>query len=487
MHQVVIETSRCCYCARRITSTNITYARRQSPRIPSIMPIAHTTAAAAAACTFLLCSSSSSTTAVVFVDAFAQREDGGAVSGGGSRSRAAAVALASTRLNPLRGSLNTRTATSAKKRRRPARPSSSSDDFASRADDASSALATTTPEEQERRLLERRSFLSNMLSATASSASVAVAAAATTTAVAMATSSQPMANAYERTYPNELKSTIDTNEVENSSNSLTKLKEERISKKRALVDATRQELRDDPLGLDIFSNTNFITTIAGATAWSIALWFASGSSSNPLVAPVANVIYSSKDYTDDETGATRSQNSWLTDRNEGYDSKIPLTLLTLLSIVYLLFGILIDRAVYFFVTDGDADVSLQLGGVCAITAAVYEIGRLAAKEKPVTRMEYDRDVELYDEFRDFASKRIIIKSTSTSTTTCHRSDVISAFRRYNPKYRRADTSDTQYSLSDIEIERILKRWNREYGSGINMSSAGFFQGISIDNGADVFK
>ena len=441
-------------------------------------------AAAAAACTFLLCSSSSSTTAVVFVEAFAQREDSGAVSGGGSRSRAAAVALASTRLNPLRGSLNTRTATSTQKRRRSAQLSSS-DDFASRVDDASSALVTMTPEEQERRLFERRSFLSNMLSATAGAASVAVTAAATT-AVAIATSSQPTANAYEQTYPNELKSTIDTNEVENSSNSLTKLTEERISKKRAFVDATKQELRNDPLGIDIFSNTNVITTIAGATTWSIALWFASGSSSNPLVTPVANVIYSNKDYTDDETGTTQSQNSWLTDRNEGYDSKIPLTLLTLLSIVYLLFGILIDRAVYFFVTDGDADVSLQLGGVCAITAAVYEIGRLAAKEKPVTRMEYDRDVELYDEFRDFASKRIIIKSTSTSTT-CHRSDVISAFRRYNPKYRRADTSDTQYSLSDIEIERILKRWNREYGSGINMSSAGFFQGISIDNGADVFK
>ena len=445
------------------------------------MPIA---AAAAAACTFLLCSSSSSTTAVVFVEAFAQREDSGAVSGGGSRSRAAAVALASTRLNPLRGSLNTRTATSTQKRRRSAQLSSS-DDFASRVDDASSALVTMTPEEQERRLFERRSFLSNMLSATAGAASVAVTAAAAT-AVAIATSSQPTANAYEQTYPNELKSTIDTNEVENSSNSLTKLTEERISKKHAFVDATKQELRNDPLGIDIFSNTNVITTIAGATTWSIALWFASGSSSNPLVTPVANVIYSNKDYTDDETGTTQSQNSWLTDRNEGYDSKIPLTLLTLLSIVYLLFGILIDRAVYFFVTDGDADVSLQLGGVCAITAAVYEIGRLAAKEKPVTRMEYDRDVELYDEFRDFASKRIIIKSTSTSTT-CHRSDVISAFRRYNPKYRRADTSDTQYSLSDIEIERILKRWNREYGSGINMSSAGFFQGISIDNGADVFK
>ena len=464
------------------------------------MPIAHVTAAA---CTFLLCSSSSSPT--TFVDAFAQRaEDTGVTGSGGvtgSRSRAAAVALASTSLNPLRGSLNTRTATSTtKKRRRASQLSiSSSDDFASRVDEANSAvlLVTMTPEEQERQLYERRTFLSNMLSATTSTTAASVvavtAAAAATTAVAIiATSSQPIvANAYEQTYPNELKSTIDTNEVENSSNSLTKLKEERISQKRAYVDATKQELRNDPLGLDIFSTTNppnnFSKTIVGATTWAIALWFASGSSSNPLVTPVANVIYSNKDYIDDDTGSIQTQNTWLTDRNDGYDSNIPLTLLTLLSIVYLILGIIIDRAVYFFVTDGDADVSLQLGGVCAITAAVYEIGRLATKEKPITRTEYNRNVELYNEFIDFASKRIIVKSTSSSTT-CHRSDVISAFRRYNPKYRTADTTtEEQYYISDIEIERILKRWNREYGSGINMSSAGFFQGISIDNGADVFK
>lgn len=461
------------------------------------MPIG--SAAAAAACTFLLCSSTSST-AVVFVDAFAQRaEDTGSAAvssgSGGNRSRAAAVALASTTLNPLRGSLNTRTATM-KKRRRSAQLSSSTDDFASRVDEASSALVTMTPEEKEQQLYERRSFLSNMLSATTAS-SVAVTAAAST-AVALATSSMivdhttigappPSADAYEQTYPNELKSTIDTNEIENSSNSLSKLKEERISKKRAFIHATKQELRNDPLGLDIFSNNpNFGTTLVGATTWAIALWFASGSSSNPLVTPVANVIYSNKDYIDDESGIMQTQNSWLTDRNDGYDSNIPLILLTLLSIIYLLFGILIDRAVYFFVTDGDADVSLQLGGVCAITAAVYEIGRLATKEKPITRMEHNRDVELYNEFKDFASKRIIIKAGTLSN--CHRSDVISAFRRYNPKYRRADTStEEQYYISDNEIERILKRWNREYGSVITMSSAGFFQGISIDNDADVFK
>ena len=55
-------------------------------------------------------------------------------------------------------------------------------------------------------------------------------------------------------------------------------------------------------------------------------------------------------------------------------------------------------------------------------------------------------------------------------------------RRYNPKYRVADNE--QYPLADIEIERILKAWNREFGSGNEMTSAGFVSGISVDGGAD---
>lgn len=55
-------------------------------------------------------------------------------------------------------------------------------------------------------------------------------------------------------------------------------------------------------------------------------------------------------------------------------------------------------------------------------------------------------------------------------------------RRYNPKYRVADNE--QYPLADIEIERILKAWNREFGSGSEMTSAGFVSGISVDGGAD---
>lgn len=76
----------------------------------------------------------------------------------------------------------------------------------------------------------------------------------------------------------------------------------------------------------------------------------------------------------------------------------------------------------YFLADGDAEVSFQLAGVSAISGAVWEVGRLATKEKAPTREEYDRDVTLYKEFEEFANKRIIIGRGS-----CHRSDVINAF------------------------------------------------------------
>lgn len=200
--------------------------------------------------------------------------------------------------------------------------------------------------------------------------------------------------------------------------------------------------------------------------WGLALWLVSGSRSNPLVTPVANVLY-------DE-----SQEEWLQDRNAGYFGDLPVSLMIILSALFVCLGVLLDRVVY-FLAEGDAAVSLQLAGVSVIGGAVWEVGRLAAKEKAPTRVEYERDVLLYQEFDEFASKRLIVGKGS-----CHRSDVISAFRRYNPKYRRADSEE--YPLADIEIERILRQWNRQFGSRSEMSSAGFFSGLMVDGAADAF-
>jgi hypothetical protein len=181
---------------------------------------------------------------------------------------------------------------------------------------------------------------------------------------------------------------------------------------------------------------------------------------------LANVLYDEQ------------EEPWLADRNAGYFAALPPAFTALLSLVFVFLGVLLDRAAY-FLSDGDAEASLGLAGVTVISGAVIEVGRLAAEEKAPTRAEGERDAQLTGEFAEFAARRLVV-----GTGSCHRSDVIGAFRRFNPKYRSAESE--QYPLGDLEIERLLRTWNRVSGSGNEMSSAGFFAGITVDGAADAF-
>ena len=396
------------------------------------------------------------------------------------RSAALAVAASAATITPFRGSINSRG--SSISRQRTTRPgvgrqqrhrSTSSDDFALRMMDSmmqssaelfenenedgsdheggannnncqstSTTMSesdddeTTQQEQQQQMMYERRNFLHGMLATTAAAAASSLSIPSTNSA----------ANAYEQSYPLELQS-ISKGEVETSSNSITKLNQERITQKKLKVSATKNELRTDPLGIRqsppsslSSNNNNYILTIAGASTWALALWLASGSRSNPLVTPLANVLYdvnessssaaSSEEQQENDGDSSdkegqqqkqKQQQQWLTDRNEGYFGELPIEFMAILSAVFVFCGVIIDRVVY-FLADGDAEVSFQLAGVSAIGGAVWEVGRLAAKEKAPTREEYDRDVSLYKEFEEFAKKRIVIGRGS-----CHRSDVINAF------------------------------------------------------------
>ncbi|KAL7471882.1 hypothetical protein ACHAXS_012189 [Conticribra weissflogii] len=358
--------------------------------------------------------------------------------------------------------------------------------------------------QQRKQLQERRKFLHGLVTSTAAFATASVATSSTvdptpfastlpsqsasshvaSTAVTATTShiyppflqTQP-AYAFDRTFPTELE--YKPSEAETSSTSISKLKEERISVQKAKIKQTKEEFRTDPFGMTGLTqqsqrsnnaledgDNNIGLTVAGGMVWALALWFVSGSRSNPLVTPLANIFY-------DE-----GKEEWLKDRNEGFFGDVPPPFLGVLTTIFIFLGVVADRAVY-FLTDGDAAVSLQLAGVSAISGAFWEVGRIAAGEKGATREEFERDAELKREFEEFAEKRIVVGKGN-----CHRSDVISAFRRFNPKYRVADSE--QYPLADIEIERILRKWNREKGSGGEMSSAGFFSGISINEAADAF-
>lgn len=197
--------------------------------------------------------------------------------------------------------------------------------------------------------------------------------------------------------------------------------------------------------------------------WSSALWFLSGSRSNPLVTPLANLLYND----DDE--------EWLKDRNDGLFAGVPSTFLVVLAVVFGIVGLGVDQ-VTSLLADNDTDVSLQLAGVSLIGGCSLELGRVASGEKKQTREESDRSSLLEAEFQEFAEQRL------TSGGNCHRNEVVRAFRRYFAKYRQIDSE--QYPLSDLEIEQLLRNYGRQ--NGLEMSSAGFYNGIQINSDADIF-
>ena len=238
------------------------------------------------------------------------------------------------------------------------------------------------------------------------------------------------------------------------------------SVRQRATDAKRQK-RDEYMDYVTESNPLFFRNkkdVATVTAWGGALWLLSGSRSNPLVTPLANLLFDP------------SEEEWLRDRNDGLFASIPWSLSVVLVVIFFLLGILTDRLVL-LLAEGSANVSLQLAGVSLIGGATLELGRVASGEKVMDRADYDRTMMLTQEFADFADERL------KKGGNCHRNEVVKAFRRYNAKYRQAESED--YPLTDLEIEQLLKNWNAMTRSA-EMSSSGFYQGISINSGADVF-
>eukprot|EP00978_Attheya_sp_CCMP212_P012446 scaffold31080_cov45-Attheya_sp.AAC.1 len=258
------------------------------------------------------------------------------------------------------------------------------------------------------------------------------------------------ASAYEKLFPESL-------EVEGGRD-LATLRGERIAAEKSKAKKSMNDLSTEPL---ILRSTK---DVIGTVVWAGALWLLSGSRSNPVVTPLANVVYD------------QEEQQWLKDRNEGLFAPLPIGFLAVLGMVFLAFGVVADRAIL-LLAEGDSGLSLELAGVSLIGGAALELGRVASGEKLQNRADNDRDELLAKEFAEFAASRIIPGGN------CHRSEVTRAFRRYYAKYRQADNPD--YPLVDIEIERLLRAWNRHMDNE-DMSQAGFFTGIQINDQADVF-
>lgn len=278
----------------------------------------------------------------------------------------------------------------------------------------------------------------------------------TTIATATATTTTPQsASAYSNYFP-------DTIELSNDGVDKRQFKKDQITSQNPT-----------PPSISSSSNINLRTDdIAPILTWGLASWLLAGSRSNPLVTPLANVLYDTND---------KENNQWLTERNQGLFAPVPLPLNILLGIVFISFGILINLAILALEGGaGDADVSLQLAGVSLIGGGALELGRIASGEKSLTKEDNDRAIQLMDDFDEFAAKRLMLGSKN-----CHRSEVTRAFRRYFAKYRMAENpQNPEYDLSDLEIERMIKDWTRRRGLP-EVSNAGFLSGVQLNDASDV--
>lgn len=286
--------------------------------------------------------------------------------------------------------------------------------------------------EQQTSVHQRRLFLNAMLTG-------AAAGFATGTGTAV----EP-AMAYDQAYPVDL---------DFQGRDLAAVRSERIASQKAAAKKSRDDLEPK----------DFL----GSFVWAGALWLLAGSRSNPLVTPVANVLYDEK------------EEQWLKDRNDGLFANLPAPFLALMAFIFLALGVVADRSIL-LLADGDKDICLQLAGVSLISGASLELGRIASGEKDATRAEDERDSMLQQEFAEFAERRLVPGGRGANV---HRSEIAAAFRRFNAKYR---VENDEYPLTDLEIERLARAWNRMQGND-DMSSAGFFTGIRINDQADAFR
>uniref|UniRef100_A0A7S4EFG2 Uncharacterized protein n=1 Tax=Pseudo-nitzschia australis TaxID=44445 RepID=A0A7S4EFG2_9STRA len=277
---------------------------------------------------------------------------------------------------------------------------------------------------------------------------------ASTVGILSATISPSPSTAFDSTFPVELTDIDDKNKVVTIG--------QRSNAQQRKENAELAKIKMDQNLASFNLKNDFLPSLT----WGLALFFASGSRSNPLATPLANAIYDEK------------EEKWLEDRNAGLFSPLPLPFLFLLGFVFLIMGT-ITQYIFLQLAEGDSGVCAQLAGVALINGGFFEFGRIASGEKRMTRDEKDRAVQLNEEFAEFAEKRL------QQGGNCHRLDIVKSFRRYFSKYRQADSQ--QYPLTDLEIEKLLRFWNeKKNGRKAEMTSSGFYYGIQINTDADVF-
>ena len=159
------------------------------------------------------------------------------------------------------------------------------------------------------------------------------------------------------------------------------------------------------------------------------------------------------------------------DTKEGLFGKPPTVFLLAFAALMSLFSVAVDRLVLIG-TNGDANVTLQIAGVFLINAGVIELARIDSGEKTVSREDAERKDTWRGEFEGFAVEKIAVSSAGS----CHKSDVVRAYRRFYSKYR---TEEAEGSPTDLDIFYLFAEWNLSKGTRVKPSSAGFVKGLIV--------
>jgi len=176
----------------------------------------------------------------------------------------------------------------------------------------------------------------------------------------------------------------------------------------------------------------------------------------------------------DKAGGASSLQSaaakFVAEREAGFQAEAPVGVAAAAWLAHWGFGALTYVALVRALDDDGAFVA-SLACCFAIAGAVYEIGR----PKTPTRQEADAAASLREAFADFAERRL--ERVEEFQASTHRTEIVKAFRRSVGRYRTAEGS----GVNDREIFRMARQWHRG-----QVTSAGFFKGLSLKPEADVF-
>ena len=164
--------------------------------------------------------------------------------------------------------------------------------------------------------------------------------------------------AFDRSFPIEL-TDVDKSNYDDKNTGVLIGKRSNVQQRKQKAEESKKQLDQNLESFTIKKD------LLPSLTWGLAIFFGSGSRSNPLATPLANLMY-------DET-----QEKWLRERNLGLFSAPPIEFLVLQGFIFLLLGTVLEYSLL-QLSGGDSVVVGQLAGVALINGGFFEIGRIAS-------------------------------------------------------------------------------------------------------------